>query len=296
MSRPRALIAVAYEAAAQEYLRNLPPEHFMESAGQSTQRAITVESLALVEARRPDFHVFSELLVQYPVEGQRKPGQVVPDNMVVLTEEPIKAETSYNVPLEPAAPFWVLEYVSKSNKRKDYDDNFDKYERQLKVPYYLLFYPDQQELTLYQYTGEKYVSVKPNPQGRLAIPRLKLEMGLLDAWTRFWYEGELLPLPTELHLELAEARRRGAAEKRRADEADRRAEEEAMRAAEEKRRADDEKRRADDEKRRADDEKRRADEEAERNRELQRRLEEAERRLAALHRGTQPPPEHGHGP
>jgi hypothetical protein len=28
-TRPRALMEVAYEAAAAEYLRNLPPEHFM---------------------------------------------------------------------------------------------------------------------------------------------------------------------------------------------------------------------------------------------------------------------------
>ena len=47
----------------------------------------------------------------------------------------------------------MLEYVSKSSRRKDYDDNFDKYERDLKVPYYLTFYPDDQELTLYRHTG-----------------------------------------------------------------------------------------------------------------------------------------------
>jgi Uma2 family endonuclease len=290
MTRPSAHIAVAYEAAAQEYLRNLPPEHFMESIGQSTQRAITVESLALVEARRPDFRVFSELLVQYPVEGQRKPGQVVPDNMVVLTEEPIKAQTSYNVPLEPAAPFWMLEYVSKNTRRKDYDDNFDKYERQLKVPYYLIFYPDAQELTLYQYTGEKYVSVKPNSRGRLAIPTLRLEVALLDGWTRFWYEGELLPLPAELQGELVEARRQVADEKRRADDEKRRADDEKRRADDEKRRADQFQRQADEAKRRADEAEHRAIEEAERRREAERRLEEAERRLAALQSGNPPPP------
>src|SRR5206468_2244526 len=75
---PRALLEVRYEAAAQDYLRSLPLEHFMESIGQSTQRKITLESLDLVSARRPDFHVFSELLVQYERPGERKPGQVCP--------------------------------------------------------------------------------------------------------------------------------------------------------------------------------------------------------------------------
>ncbi|MBO0697656.1 MAG: Uma2 family endonuclease, partial [Zavarzinella sp.] len=201
-TKPRAVIAVTYEAWAQEYLRSLPPEHFMEAKGQSTQREITLESLALVKARRPDFHVFNEMLVQYPLPGQKRPGQVVPDNMVVLSREPLEAESSYNLPLEPARPFWVLEYVSKNNKRKDYDDNFDKYEKELRVPYYLTFYPDNQELTLYRLQGKKYVSVKPNRHGRFAVPDLEIEVALRDGWVRFWYRGELLPLPADLQREL----------------------------------------------------------------------------------------------
>src|ERR1700682_3125888 len=112
-TKPRALITVSYEEWAREYLRGLPPEHFMESIGQSTQRKITLESLDLLKARRPDVHVFSELLVQYPRPRQRRPGQVVPDNMVVLSTQDIKADSSFNTPLEAARPFWVLEYVSK---------------------------------------------------------------------------------------------------------------------------------------------------------------------------------------
>src|SRR5207248_1751136 len=82
------------------------------------------------------------------------------------SEQPLEASSSYNLPLEPVGPFWVLEYVSKNNKRKDYEDNFDRYEQELKVPYFLLFYPDTQDLTLYRHAGEKYASVKPNSQGR----------------------------------------------------------------------------------------------------------------------------------
>ena len=217
-ARPRALIAVAYEEAAQAYLRSLPLEHFMEATAQATQRKITLESLDLLHARRPDVQVFNELLVQYPLPRQRRPGQVVPDNMVVLCDPPITATTSFNLPLEPAGPFWVLEYVSKSNKRKDYDDNFDKYEQQLKVPYYLIFYPDTQDLSLYHHSGKKYVAVRVNKHGRYPVAKLEVEVALLHGWVRFWYEGELLPLPAELQRELDEAKRETAELRRRLEE------------------------------------------------------------------------------
>jgi hypothetical protein len=48
-----------YEKAAQEYLRNLPPEHFMEATPQGTQREITLESLAVLKVYRPDLHLLN---------------------------------------------------------------------------------------------------------------------------------------------------------------------------------------------------------------------------------------------
>jgi Uma2 family endonuclease len=193
---PKPLLEVAYESAAQAYLRSLPPEHFMEATAQATQRKITLESFDLVHARRKDVHCFNELLVQYPLlperPGKRSFGQVVPDNMVVISEQPLNADSSFNVPLEPAKPFWMLEYVSKHNERKDYKESFDKYERELKVPYYLLFYPDNQDLILYRHNGKKYVAVKPNKENRYEVRDLNIEVALLDGWVRFWHEGVIL--------------------------------------------------------------------------------------------------------
>jgi Uma2 family endonuclease len=226
----RGLIDAAYAEYAREYLRGLRLENHMEATGQATQRKITLESLDLVNARRPDVQVFNELLVQYPRAGEKKPGQVVPDNMVVIDAEPIDADGSFNVPTQDAHPFWVLEYVSKHNKRKDYDDNFDKYEKELKVPYYLLFYPEEQELTLYRLKGRRYVSVKPNAKGRYAIPELDLELALLDGWVRYWYRDELLPLPAELQSELDAARREAEEQRQRADNAEQRADNAEQRA------------------------------------------------------------------
>ena len=59
--------------------------------------------------------------------------------------------------LERAKPFWVLEYVSENNKRKDYEDSFRKYEDVLQVPYYLIFDQEKQDLRVYRYNGEGYV-------------------------------------------------------------------------------------------------------------------------------------------
>ena len=187
-----------YDRYASEYCESLPLEHFMESTAQAEQRKITVESLDLVKLARPDVHVFSELLVQYPLPRKRRPGQVVPDNMIVVHDGKVTAKGSYNMPLQPVGPFWVLEYISKSNKRKDNIDNMRRYEKDLKVPYYLMFDHDEQELSLYRHNGKKYLAVKPNEHGRLAVQELELEVAIHDSWVRFWHRGELLPLPADL--------------------------------------------------------------------------------------------------
>ena len=99
------------------------------------------------------------------------------------------------------------------------------YERDLKVPYYLLFYPDTQDMALYHLRQGRYASVKPNRHGRCAIRKLDMEVGLLDGWVRYWFEGELLPLPADLQRDLDAARRQAAEEKQRADAEQRRADE-----------------------------------------------------------------------
>jgi Uma2 family endonuclease len=207
-TKPRILIECSYEEYAREYARNQPLEEIMEAPAQATQRKITLESFDLVKPERPDLHVYNELLVQYPRRGQKRPAQVVPDNMIILRDEEPRVGLSYNVLSEAERPFWVFEYVSKHNKRKDYDEAMRKYEHELKVPYYLLFNPEAEEVTLYRHNSKKYVSVKPNRQGRCAVPELEMELALLDGWVRYWYKGELLPLPADLQRQLADANRR----------------------------------------------------------------------------------------
>lgn len=209
-SRPQSSDEVYYNEQAQVYCKGLPLEHFMESTPAAKQREITLESLALVVAARPDVHVFNELLIQYPLSNAiRDIGRAVPDNMVVIHDGPVRAEGSFNTPFEEAEPFWTLEYVSEGSTRKDYVDNMRRYEQDLRVPYYLMFEPEKQLLNLFRLTTrKKYRSVRPNRHDRQAIPELELEVAVLDGWARYWFRGKLLPLPAELAKDLEDAKKR----------------------------------------------------------------------------------------
>jgi hypothetical protein len=103
-----------YEEAAQAYLRTLSREMVFETTTRGDQRLITLASFAVLRVYWPEVQLFNELLVQYPHGRPPRIRQVVPDNMVVLHDEPIRALTSFNLPLQPAGPFWVLDYISRS--------------------------------------------------------------------------------------------------------------------------------------------------------------------------------------
>src|SRR5262249_29566767 len=172
---------------ALDHFRHLDLDGFNEATTQAQQRRITLQSLELLHGQRPDVQVFNKLLVQYPQSDDEGPGQVVPDNMVVLSQTPIDVEASYDVPLQPAAPFWVLEYLPPGTRRRN-SANFGAYEKTLQVAYFLVSKPDTRTLRLHHHTGKKYVTVKPNEHGRCAIAELDLEVGLLDGWVRYWYK------------------------------------------------------------------------------------------------------------
>ena len=210
-----------YADDAAWYVKQLPLEHFMHSTAQATQEAVTAASFDLIRAARPDIHCFGELLIQYPAPLQRQPGRVVPDNFVVVHDGPLDFDGSYPLELAPAGPTLVMEYVSKGNKRKDIDDNMVRYEQALRVPYFLLFYPDNEELTLFRLVGGKYQTVHANAAGRLAVPELELEVGVVGGWARFWFRGELVPIPTELNAALTAERAARLAAERERDAAER---------------------------------------------------------------------------
>jgi Uma2 family endonuclease len=196
---------IFYERAARDYCESLPLEHFMESTPQQMQRKITLSSFELIHAERPDVWCYNELLVQHPqADAIRDIMRVVPDNLIVLHDRELNGTGSFNTPFEQAQLFMALEYVSEESHRKDYMENMEKYE-QVRMPYYLLFEPEKKLLTLYRLSvrAGKFVSVKPNAADRLPIQKLELEVGLYDDWMRFWFRGQLLPMPAELAETLA---------------------------------------------------------------------------------------------
>ncbi len=216
--------------------------------------------------------VFNELLIQYPRNGNGGGlGQVVPDNMVTRSKKKLKTGSSYNIAFEGILPYWVLEYLSPSNKRKDYEDNFVKYERELKVPYYLLFDPETQDFHLFRHNGTAYEEVVPNEAARLPVRELEMEVGLLGGWVRFWDRGELIPLPDELQQEveslrdeLDAARTLAVQEKHRADRQKQRADQQKQRAETAEQHVDHVKQRAETAEQRAETAEQRANQEKER--------------------------------
>jgi hypothetical protein len=143
--------------------------------------------------------------------------------MIRESDQPPVSETSYILEAEKVLPLVVFEYVSPASYRKDYQTNFRRYESELKVPYYVLFYPEKQDLRVHRNTGTAYELTPPNAAGRYPIPELELELGLLDGWVRFWYRGELLPLPAELQEQVEKEREGRAQAERRATQAEERA-------------------------------------------------------------------------
>lgn len=207
-----------YDRAADAYLRSLPLEHFMEGIPQATQRKITLESLDLLAARRPDVQVFNELLIQYFYKGRLR--RVVPDNMIRLDNRPTVSQKSYDLELEGEPPFLVFEYVSPSSHRKDYQDNFRKYESEVRVPYCLIYYPDREDFQAFRLEGDQYERLPPNARGRFEVPELELEAAVQDSWVRFWHRGELLPLPAEMERRVEQERQRADRERQRAEQAE----------------------------------------------------------------------------
>jgi hypothetical protein len=163
---------------------------------------ITMTAFAAIQRLMAGFHYFNELLVQFFFEGQLR--QAVPDNMVILGKLEDRVRGSYAPDVDGIVPFWVLEYVSPSSRRKDYVENMRVYEA-LRAPYYLIFDPERQDLRLFRINGRYYQRL-PGENGRLSLPEIEVEVALLDGWARFWYRGELLCLPGEDYIHLRQER------------------------------------------------------------------------------------------
>lgn len=205
-----------FDRAEQEFFRAETLEDMSESEWSFIQRLITVEAFNLLKLWHfPSLYFCGEMLVMERVAGRMV--RVVPDNFVSL-DGPGNVKSSYRLNASRRL-FWVLEYVSESTPNKDYKESFQKYEKQLRVPYCTMFEPISKDLQMHHHNGVTYDQMQPDALGRYFIPELELKVGLQNGWLRFWHREELLPSPQELgtaHQEQAEglkAAERAIAEK-----------------------------------------------------------------------------------
>jgi hypothetical protein len=186
-----------YAADAEQYLAQLKPEDFMESTHQSGQRRITDASLEQICETRSNMWFTGELLVQYWQENDLK--RVVPDNMILLGPGGTTHRRSFAMEYEEQDDiFCVFEYLSETNKHKDYSVSFEKYES-LKIPYYAMFDPYTLEIQLNHFHNNRYFSVDPDEQGRFALPEIEVTLGVHRNWMRFWLRGQLVSITLELY-------------------------------------------------------------------------------------------------
>lgn len=172
--------------------------HVEVDALQARQRQITAWSLAVVAGVRPDIQTFTAVLIQYGPPGRDDPEQIVPDNFVVRAAKPIEARDHYDVPFQPARPFVVFEYPSTPLQRKRIGRRVGQYEHNLAVPYVVRFDPESGQLAVQHLIGSLLVPCDISAAGRAGIPELELELGVIDGVLRFWFRGELVPLPAEV--------------------------------------------------------------------------------------------------
>jgi Uma2 family endonuclease len=133
-----------------------------------------------LRVRIPDVQVFNEILVQYFHKGKLR--RIVSNNVVLRAGRDPVTRSSFNLKLEEAKPLFILEYVSPHSMRRDYNQRFVRYEKELRVPYCLIFYPEMRDLRVWRHGGRKYERIIPDGLGRHPIPDLELEVALEGDW------------------------------------------------------------------------------------------------------------------
>lgn len=191
----------AYDEAERAYYRSLDPEDTIDPVCQATTRAIVLSNFGLIRSSRPDIQCFNELLIRYP-RPDGSTGRAVPNNFVVMHPEPVAVYDSFDTAGQPAKPLLVIDYITELRNPEAYKHNPDRYGRELRVPYYLVAYPEEKRFTLYRLTDGGYADVPPNESGRFPVPELEVEVGMHDGWMRFWFGCELVKTPAEMYQEL----------------------------------------------------------------------------------------------
>ncbi len=218
----------------------------LDNEDQGRQYPLLRDPLLLHWAERQDFFVACNMGLYYALPRQ----VIVPDLFLVLGVPRWRdgsARKSYVVWDEGNIfPILVLEIIcNDQGEEKPGQAKFQLYERRLRIPYYVTFELETDELNAYQLQGGHYEQLPtsgPGEQALIRLPDLDLCIGRwwgsYEGRERFWVRwydgaGQLLPTGAELERQRAELeRQRAEQERQRADRERSRAERLAQRLRE----------------------------------------------------------------
>lgn len=194
-----------------------------------------IESLRLHWRDLPDGYVGGNMALYFSLRQIEHNDFVGPDVFVVLGASR-RERKSWVVWQEGLVPDVVIELLSAGTERRDRGDKMRIYERQMRVPFYVLFHPFDARFDVFELRDLAYQPRVADESGRVAVPPLGLELGVVWSvvegerlpWLR-WFtpEGVMLPTPIELaHIaerRADEAEAEAAAERDRAEQAEARA-------------------------------------------------------------------------
>ncbi|MEN9232108.1 MAG: Uma2 family endonuclease [Thermostichus sp. DG02_5_bins_236] len=218
----------------------------LDNEDQGRQYPLLRDPLLLHWAERQDFFVACNMGLYYALPRQ----VIVPDLFLVLGVPRWRdgsARKSYVVWDEGNIfPILVLEIIcNDQGEEKPGQVKFQLYERRLRIPYYVTFELETDELNAYQLQGGHYEQLPtsgPEEQALIRLADLDLCIGRwwgsYEGRERFWVRwydgaGQLLPTGAELERQRAELeRQRAELERQRADRERSRAERLAQRLRE----------------------------------------------------------------
>jgi Uma2 family endonuclease len=129
------------------------------------------------------------------------------------TDDGNEVRQSYSIWEEQVNPLIVIELLSPSTQQQDLGKDsrkpnqpprlWDVYEKIVKIPYYVTFHDEKNELQIFKRVKHRY---RLQPDDYLWIPELELGLGLwlgtYQGWERQWLrwydaEGDWVPTPVE---------------------------------------------------------------------------------------------------
>ncbi len=220
------------------------PERDDEPMGETDAHVrVTIELVQALDdlyVDRLDAYVAADNFLYY-VEGDPR-ACVSPDVYLVLGA-PRGERRVYKLWEEGGrTPTLVIELTSESTRAHDLGRKKAIYERELHVPYYILFDPLSEWIRggvlAFALEGGRYRELAPDPRTqRMALPALDLELAPRGGSLRLFRRGAAEPIPTRREL-IEAAHERAEAEHERAEAEHERAEAEHERAEAERARAD----------------------------------------------------------